>query len=51
MTESALELRSEIKKEGTTYFLGNFKDEKDAAIAYNKKALELYGDFANLNKT
>lgn len=31
-------------------FLGQFKKEKDAAIAYNKSALVHYGEFANLNK-
>lgn len=29
--------------------LGNFKNEIDAARAYNEKAIELYGDHANLN--
>jgi hypothetical protein len=30
--------------------IGTFKTEKEAAGAYNKKALELYGRFARLNK-
>lgn len=30
--------------------LGCFESEKQAAIAYNKKAIELHGEFANLNK-
>lgn len=30
--------------------LGYFDDENDAALAYNKKALELYGDYVYLNK-
>lgn len=29
--------------------LGSFKNEKDAAMAYNKKAIELHGRFAILN--
>ena len=30
--------------------LGLFKNELKAAIAYNKKAIELFGEFAYLNK-
>jgi hypothetical protein len=32
------------------YFGGRFKTEVEAAKAYNKKATELHGEFANLNK-
>jgi hypothetical protein len=32
------------------YYLGSFKTEKEAAIAYNIKAKELYGEFAYQNK-
>jgi len=32
-----------------THRLGRFETEKEAAIAYNKKAVELHGEFANLN--
>ena len=42
--------RSRITLNGKTYHLGVFKDENDAAKAYNKKAIELFGDFVNLNK-
>lgn len=31
------------------YNLGGFHDEKDAALTYNKKAKEIFGDYAYLN--
>ena len=42
--------QSEITHQNKKYSLGSFKDEKQAAEAYNKKAVELYGEFANLNE-
>lgn len=30
--------------------IGCYETEKEAALAYNKRALELHGEFANLNK-
>jgi len=33
-----------------TYYLGDFNIEEEAALAYDKKALELYGSEAKLNK-
>ena len=39
-----------IQKDKKLIRLGLFKNEVDAAIAYNKKAIELHGEFANLNK-
>lgn len=41
--------RVNIKKDNKNYFCGNYDSEKDAALAYDKKAIELYGKFANLN--
>ena len=38
-----------ITKDKRRYNLGDYDEEKDAAIAYNAKATELYGEFANLN--
>jgi hypothetical protein len=38
-----------ITKDGITYNLGSFIDEKDAAKAYNEKAIELFGEFSKLN--
>jgi hypothetical protein len=39
-----------IQKDGKRYSLGNFKNEKDAAKAYNEKAIKLYGKYAYQNK-
>ena len=38
-----------IKKNGIGYYIGHFKTKLEAAAAYNKKALEFYGEFAYLN--
>ena len=38
-----------IQKDGKKYHLGSYKEILDAARAYNVKATELYGEFANLN--
>ena len=38
-----------IKKDGVKIYIGGSKDEEIAAQMYNKKAEELYGEFANLN--
>ena len=40
---------AEIKLNYKTIYIGSFKDEDDAAAAYNKKAKELFGHFARLN--
>jgi hypothetical protein len=41
---------SRIAYEGKRIYLGYYDDETEAAEAYNMKALELFGEFANLNK-
>lgn len=41
--------RASIYCKGTTYRLGTYDDIKDAARAYNKKAIELLGNEAQLN--
>lgn len=39
-----------IMVNGKTKYLGRYHDKKDAAIAYNTAALEIYGDeYANIN--
>jgi len=38
-----------VWKERKCYHLGYFKSESDAALAYNKKATELHGEFAHIN--
>lgn len=39
-----------IMKNKKSFYLGWFSLEKNAAKAYNEKAIELHGEFANLNK-
>ena len=41
--------RVRVKKDGKSISLGYFIDEKEAALAYDKKAKELFGSFAYLN--
>lgn len=38
-----------IGHDGNQIYLGSFTKEEDAAIAYNKKAKELFGEYALLN--
>jgi len=41
---------AKIGFEGKSYYLGSFKNELDAAIAYNNKSIEFYGEDAIINK-
>lgn len=42
--------RARISYEGGDIHLGRFKTEKEAANAYNKTAIKLFGPFAKINK-
>lgn len=41
--------RSQIESEGIIYKLGSYHNEIDAALAYDQKARELFGEYACLN--
>lgn len=41
--------RAKLQSNGKDVHIGCFADEKQAAIAYNIKAREIHGEFANLN--
>lgn len=42
---------AQVGKYGNRHHLGMFESEDEAALAYNKKAFELFGEFAVLNVT
>jgi hypothetical protein len=48
--KAAEKFKAYIKKDGKLHYLGLYATAKEAAAAYNKKAKELFGEFAGLNK-
>ena len=40
-----------IMRDGKVYYLGTYATGKEAALAYDNKALELFGEYANPNFT
>ena len=41
--------QTQVRHKGKRYYCGYFKTAEEAALAYNKKASELHGEFARLN--
>lgn len=47
--KTCIRWEAKIYCNGKRIYLGSFKSEKGAALAYNKSAREIHGEFANLN--
>ncbi len=50
VSRSRARFKAQIFHSKKSIFLGVFNSPEEAALAYNKKAIELYGEFAYLNK-
>lgn len=50
VTKRSTSFEAKIQHQGKNIYIGRFKDKLDAAKAYNQKAQELFGVFANLNE-
>ena len=46
---SGMTTRTSLRGCKSGYNIGRFDDEIDAAVSYNKKAIELFGEYALLN--
>ena len=42
--------KAQIQTGGITFNLGNFSSEVEAALIYNNKAIEIFGDSAHINE-
>jgi len=40
---------AQLKNNGETEFIGYFSSQEEAALAYNKRAISIHGNFASLN--
>lgn len=49
LADGSLSFRARIRCDGRLYQLGTYTTPEEAAMAYDKKAIELFGAFANLN--
>lgn len=49
LDERSKKFEANIQKDGIKYYLGRYDSEEKAALAYDIKAIELYGEFANHN--
>ena len=49
-TNPRLPWRAALGYRGARYYLGNYATEREAALAYNRAALSVIGDYAVINE-